>query len=67
MRGARARRRSGAGRVQDLAEVLGGHELPTLGAYQLLFGLCAWAAVLAALLALLIPKHAATADAALPE
>lgn len=46
---------------------LGGHELPTLGAYQLLFGLCAGAAVLAALLALLIPKHAATADAALPE
>ncbi|GLY00186.1 MULTISPECIES: MFS transporter [Actinoplanes] len=46
---------------------LGGHELPSLGAYQWLFGLCAGAAVLAALLALFIPKHAATADAAIPE
>ncbi|MEV6350816.1 MFS transporter [Actinoplanes sp. NPDC051851] len=46
---------------------LGGHALPSLGAYQLLFGLCAGSAVLAALLALVIPKHSATADAALPE
>ncbi|MBB2943960.1 MFS family permease [Actinoplanes lutulentus] len=46
---------------------LGGHELPSLGAYQWLFALCAGAAVLAAALALLIPKHSATADAAIPE
>jgi MFS family permease len=44
---------------------LGGHEVPSLGAYQWLFALCAGAAILAALLALLIPKRSATADAAL--
>ncbi|WP_433834028.1 hypothetical protein ACQP2E_24500 [Actinoplanes sp. CA-015351] len=64
---------------------LGGHELPSLGAYQwlfallallallalfalfALFALCAGAAVLAAVLTLLIPKHSTTADAAIPE
>ncbi|GAA2609243.1 MFS transporter [Paractinoplanes durhamensis] len=46
---------------------LGGHALPSLGAYQLLFALCAGAAILAALLAAIIPTHSATADAALPE
>ncbi|MFF5078150.1 MFS transporter [Actinoplanes sp. NPDC000266] len=46
---------------------LGGHALPSLGAYQLLFVICAGAAVVAALLAVVIPKHSATADAALPE
>lgn len=44
-----------------------GHALPSLGAYQLLFVICAAAAVAAALIALVIPRHSATADAALPE
>ncbi|GAA0469625.1 MFS transporter [Paractinoplanes deccanensis] len=46
---------------------LGGHALPSLGAYRLLFVICAGAAVVAALLAVVIPKHSATADAALRE
>jgi MFS family permease len=46
---------------------LGGFALPSLGAYRLLFVICAVAAVAAALIALVIPRHAATADAALPE
>jgi MFS family permease len=44
---------------------LGGHALPSLGAYQLLFAICAGSAVLAALLATVIPTN--TADAATPE
>lgn len=35
---------------------LGGHEIPTLGAYQELFALCAGASILAAAIALAIPK-----------
>lgn len=46
---------------------LAGHALPSLGAYRLLFAICAAAAVAAALIALVIPRHAATSDAALPE
>ena len=46
---------------------LGGHALPSLGAYRLLFVICAGSAVLAALLAMVIPTHAGTEDAALPE
>ncbi|WP_033338218.1 MFS transporter [Catenuloplanes japonicus] len=46
---------------------LGGHALPSLGAYRLLFAICAGSAITAALLALLIPKHAHLADAAIPE
>ncbi|GIM90621.1 MFS transporter [Paractinoplanes toevensis] len=46
---------------------LGGHALPSLGAYQLLFAICAGAAILAAALAVFIPTHSATADAAFPE
>jgi MFS family permease len=46
---------------------LAGHALPSLGAYQLLFAICAGSAVLAALLAVVIPRHSATADAALPD
>ena len=34
---------------------LGAHELPSLGAYRLLFGLCAGAALLGALIALTVP------------
>lgn len=37
---------------------LGGHELPSLGGYQLLFAICAGSAVLAALLAAVIPARA---------
>ncbi|WP_436535494.1 MFS transporter [Actinoplanes sp. HUAS TT8] len=44
---------------------LGGFEFASLTAYRILFGVCAGAAVLGALLALLIPKHAETADAAM--
>jgi MFS family permease len=44
---------------------LGGFALPSLTAYRILFAICAAAAVVGALLALLIPKHAETADAAL--
>ncbi|XVU27815.1 MFS transporter [Actinoplanes sp. CA-054009] len=44
---------------------LGGHELASLTAYRVLFAVCAGAAVLGALLALLIPKHSETADAAM--
>ncbi|MEV5845403.1 MFS transporter [Streptomyces sp. NPDC051985] len=44
---------------------LGGYELPSLNAYRVLFVVSAGAAVLGALLALLIPKHAETADAAM--
>jgi MFS family permease len=45
---------------------LGGHEFPSLGAYRLLFAICAGSAVLAALLAVVIPTNAGTADAAMP-
>ncbi|AGL16803.1 MFS transporter [Actinoplanes sp. N902-109] len=44
----------------------GGYELPSLTAYRILFAVCAGAALLGAVLALLIPKHAETADAAMP-
>jgi MFS family permease len=44
---------------------LGGFELASLTAYRILFVVCAGAAVLGALLALLIPRHAETADAAM--
>ena len=46
---------------------LAGHALPSLGAYQLLFVICAASAVVAALLAVVIPTHAGTPDAAMPE
>ncbi|WP_030435147.1 MFS transporter [Actinoplanes subtropicus] len=46
---------------------LAGHALPSLGAYQLLFVICAGSAVLAALLATVIPTHVREADAAMPE
>ncbi|WP_432969162.1 MFS transporter [Dactylosporangium sp. CA-233914] len=46
---------------------LAGHELPSLAGYRTLFAICAGAAVVAAALAVFIPRHAATADAALPE
>lgn len=46
---------------------LGAYELPSLHAYRVLFAICAGAAVLAALLALVIPRSSATVDAALPE
>ncbi|WP_433043667.1 MFS transporter [Dactylosporangium sp. CS-033363] len=46
---------------------LAGHELPSLGGYRILFAICAGAAVGAAVLAVFIPRHASTADAALPE
>ncbi|GAA2371573.1 MFS transporter [Dactylosporangium salmoneum] len=46
---------------------LAGHALPSLSGYRTLFAICAGAAVAAALLALLIPRHAPTTDAALPE
>ncbi|MFG2041773.1 hypothetical protein [Dactylosporangium sp. NPDC048998] len=46
---------------------LAGHALPSLAGYRTLFAICAGAAVAAALLALFIPRHAATSDAALPE
>ncbi|MEU7867306.1 MFS transporter [Dactylosporangium sp. NPDC049140] len=46
---------------------LAGHALPSLAGYRTLFAICAGAAVLAALLAVFIPKHTATTDAALPE
>jgi MFS family permease len=39
---------------------LGGHALPSLGGYQLLFAICAGSATLAALLAVLIPGNAGT-------
>jgi MFS family permease len=45
---------------------LAGNALPSLGAYKLLFVICAAAAVAAALIALVIPRSSATADAALP-
>jgi predicted MFS family arabinose efflux permease len=44
---------------------IGGFELASLTAYRILFAVCAGAAVLGALLALLIPQHAETADAAM--
>jgi MFS family permease len=44
---------------------IGGFELASLTAYRILFAVCAGAAVLGALLAVLIPKHAETADAAM--
>ncbi|MFC8520294.1 MFS transporter [Streptomyces sp. NPDC057257] len=44
---------------------LGEYEIASLTAYRILFGVCAGAAVLGALLALLIPKHAESADAAM--
>ncbi|GAA4245168.1 MFS transporter [Dactylosporangium darangshiense] len=47
--------------------LLAGHALPSLAGYRTLFAICAGAAVLAALLALFIPRHASTSDAALPE
>jgi MFS family permease len=46
---------------------LAGHALPSLTAYRTLFAICAGAAVLGALLALVIPRSSATTDAALPE
>ncbi|MEV8514617.1 MFS transporter [Dactylosporangium sp. NPDC051484] len=46
---------------------LAGHVLPSLAGYRTLFAICAAAAVAAALLALFIPRHAATPDAALPQ
>ncbi|WP_426503565.1 MFS transporter [Dactylosporangium sp. McL0621] len=46
---------------------LAGHALPSLAGYRTLFAICAGAAVVAALLAVFIPKHTATTDAALPE
>ncbi|WP_432824543.1 MFS transporter [Dactylosporangium sp. CA-092794] len=46
---------------------LAGHALPSLAGYRTLFVICAAAAVAAAALALFIPRHAATSDAALPE
>jgi MFS family permease len=46
---------------------LGGHALPSLGGYQLLFAICAGSAVLAALLAAVIPSHAGSTDAAMPQ
>jgi MFS family permease len=46
---------------------LAGHELPSLTGYRVLFAICAGSAVLAAALAVFIPRHAAATDAALPE
>ena len=42
---------------------LGTFELPSLGAYRLLFGLCAGAALLGAVIALVIPTADRTEDA----
>ncbi|MFQ1002225.1 MFS transporter [Modestobacter sp. SSW1-42] len=42
---------------------LGAHELPSLGAYRLLFGLCAGAALLGALIALTVPTEREPAGA----
>ena len=46
---------------------LAGHALPSLAGYRTLFAICAGAAVLAAILAAVIPHSSATADAAIPE
>ncbi|MGW0949483.1 MFS transporter [Streptomyces sp. NPDC002623] len=46
---------------------LAGHTLPSLSAYRLLFVICATVAVLAALLALAIPRSSNTADAVLTD
>jgi MFS family permease len=47
--------------------LLAGHALPSLTAYRTLFAICATSAVLAAVLAAVIPRSSATADAALPQ
>jgi cyanate permease len=44
---------------------LAGHALPSLAGYRTLFAICAGSAVLAAVLAAVIPRSSATADAAL--
>jgi hypothetical protein len=41
--------------------------LPSLSGYRTLFAICAGAAVLAAVLALFVPRHAGSTDAALPQ
>jgi MFS family permease len=46
---------------------LAGHALPSLNGYRILFAICAGAAVLAAVLAAVIPRSSTTADAALTD
>jgi MFS family permease len=46
---------------------LGAFALPSLGAYRLLFAICAAAAVVAAILAFVTPRASTTADAALQD
>jgi MFS family permease len=46
---------------------LAGHALPSLAGYRVLFAICAGSAILAAVLAAVIPRSSSTADAVLPE
>jgi hypothetical protein len=46
---------------------LAGFALPSLGAYRLLFAICAGSAVIAAVLAFVTPRASTTADAALQD
>ncbi|MFI5909887.1 MFS transporter [Dactylosporangium sp. NPDC051541] len=57
----------GGGILAAMTISLAGHELPSLTGYRTLFAICAGAAVLAALLAVFIPRHAQSTDAAFPE